>query len=673
MHFEYPAFLFALFALLIPIIIHLFNFRRYKKLYFSNVQFLKQVEEQQASGRNIKERLILLNRLLALLFLILAFAKPYLSKQGNAALNSRQTVSIFIDNSNSMQALGSEGSLLDEAKSRAKQIAAGYDLNTRFQLLTQDFFGKDQRFIDRAEFDNEVDGVALSSQSRNIADIITRQQSLLLGKGTSYIVSDFQLGMNDGKTSKLSNALNLIQLKANSLPNLAIDSVWLQRAVHRPGEIEKLVFKLHNYADEKAVQVLLKLYINGQQKGLGSYNVAAGAVVTDTISFSGLQSGWQRAELRLQDNPVIFDNNFYFGFNVSAQMPVLLIGDNTPNFYIKSAFGSEPFFNITATPFGGINYSSLQNYPLIVISDVRELSAGLSQQLKAYVQKGGNLAIFPSKDADITSYKNFLESINGGYLEKKVNDTLKVSRLNLSAALYKNTFENVPQNPDLPKVTAYYPLTNGASSEQLMTLQNNRAFWQTSKYKSGRVYICAVPVDEAFSNLPRHSLFITTLLRIALSSGSEQALYSTIGQTKPIALNNLTTNADDVLRLVNGKQQIIPDLRNIDGATTLYVSDQITRPGIYNLSKKDSLVAVLSFNSNRRESNLHYYSSAALKEIAGKAGKVIEADRSAVKSQTGNAGLGFQLWKLCLILTLIFLAIEILLIRFYKVPKTATA
>ena len=86
MHFLYPAFLFALLSLAIPVIIHLFNFRKYQKVYFSNVQFLKEVQEQQSYRRNLKERLILACRLLALTFLVLAFAKPYFP--GNNAVNT---------------------------------------------------------------------------------------------------------------------------------------------------------------------------------------------------------------------------------------------------------------------------------------------------------------------------------------------------------------------------------------------------------------------------------------------------------------------------------------------------------------------------------------------------------------------------------------------------------
>jgi hypothetical protein len=196
MHFLYPAFLFALFTLAIPVLVHLFNFRRYKKVFFSNVQFLKEVQEQQASRRNVKERLILAARMLALAFLVLAFARPFIPGKETADAGKQQLVSIFVDNSYSMQTLNREGSLLDEAKQKAKQIASAYSINDRFQLLTQDFEGKHQRLLNRDEFNDAVDAVKISPQSRSLAQITARQQSLLgMTPGAvkrSYIISDFQ-------------------------------------------------------------------------------------------------------------------------------------------------------------------------------------------------------------------------------------------------------------------------------------------------------------------------------------------------------------------------------------------------------------------------------------------------------------------------------------------------
>jgi len=200
MHLLYPAFLFALISLVIPVLIHLFNFRKYQKVYFSNVQFLKDIHEQQSSRRNLKERLILAARLLALLFLVLAFTRPYISNQHTENAGSQQAVSVFVDNSYSMQTLNSEGTLLDEAKRRAKEIASAYGINDRFQLLTQDFEGRHQRLLNRDEFNDAVDAVKISPQSRNLQQIINRQQSLLGMQANAlrsiYIISDFQKKYN---------------------------------------------------------------------------------------------------------------------------------------------------------------------------------------------------------------------------------------------------------------------------------------------------------------------------------------------------------------------------------------------------------------------------------------------------------------------------------------------
>jgi hypothetical protein len=388
MHFLYPAFLFALLTLAIPVLVHLFNFRRYKKVLFSNVQFLKEVQEQQASRRNLKERLILTARLLALLFLVLAFARPYISKKDDANTGKQQVVSIFVDNSYSMQTLNREGSLLDEAKQRAKQIASAYSINDRFQLLTQDFEGKHQRLLNRDEFSDAVDAVKISPQSKTIGQITARQQSLLNMQAgavkSSYIISDFQKNIAGKLADKVNDNIpvNLVQLKASTLPNVAVDSVGLLNATHRPGESEKLIVKLRNYADKPAEQIPLKLIINGVQKAIGSFTVNARSAQTDTLIFSGLQAGWQRGEIQLQDNPIKFDNSFYFSFNVNKQLPILLIDDGIPNKYLNAVFAADPFFAAKRVQDGNVDYAGLSTYPLIILSDIKNDFGGISTTAK---------------------------------------------------------------------------------------------------------------------------------------------------------------------------------------------------------------------------------------------------------------------------------------------------
>jgi hypothetical protein len=674
MFFLYPAFLFALASLAIPVLVHLFNFRRYQKVYFSNVQFLKEVQERSSSSKILQERLILLSRMLALAFLVLAFAKPYIPSQNAAAAAKQHAVSIFVDNSYSMLTLNREGTLLDEAKRRAKEIASAYNINDKFQLLTQDFEGKHQRLLSRDEFESAVDTVKTSPQSRSLRQIIGRQESLLgLYKDNArsvYVVSDFQKNMAGTKpvTAETGVQTYLIQLKASTLPNVAVDSVALLSAVHRPGDEEKLVVRLHNYAGEKAEKIPLKLLVNGAQKAIGVYTVDARSVKYDTLSFSGLQTGWQRGEITLEDNPVTFDNQFYFSFNVKPQLQVLMIDGGIPNPFLKAVFAADPFFNATRVPDGNVDYASLRTYPLVILSDVNAVSTGLSQQLNSYVNNGGVLLVFPSANADLVSYRSFLQGMNAAYPEKLVTGSIKVSGINLQEPVFTNIFDNYPKTPDLPVLNKYYSLSSSTKNKAgiLMALPGNQAFWASYLYGSGKVYVVAVPLDESFSNLPRHGLFVPVMFRIALLSGHDQPLFYTTGKNAAIEMPPMQLTGNQLLKLVKGSQVIIPGIKQQEGSTLLYFEGQVQQTGHYELKKADSTISMLAFNDDRSESDLSYLNSAELAKLAP-GSSYLSTGKAPLKEHLKELNFGIQLWKLCIILALFFLASEIALIRYFKI------
>ncbi len=452
---------------------------------------------------------------------------------------------------------------------------------------------------------------------------------------------------------------------------MAVDSVWMLNATHRPGENEKMVVRLRNYADKAAEKIPLKLMINGVQKAIGSFTVKERSSQTDTLSFSGLQDGWQRAEIQLQDNPITFDNKFYFTFNVTKQLPVLLINGGAPNKYLSAVFATDAFFAPKQVRDGNVDYAGLNAYPIIVLSDVKTVSAGLAQQLKTYVSKGGMLMVFPSVGADINSYKAFLQPIGAAYPTGLVEVPTKVASINLQSRIFKSIFETSPQNPDLPAVYKYYALNGGTrQGEYLMKLKDGAALWQGSTLGRGWVYVAAVVLDEAYSNLPVHALFVPVMLRIALLSGHDQPLFYTAGNNEPIETVPLQSTEKQLVKLIKDNQTIIPEVKQQEGSTMLYLPDQLTETGIYDLKKQDSTAAVLAFNDNRSESDLSYLTSAELEKLFPKNAFLLNANKLNAESLTGAANLGLQLWKLCIILALIFLAAETLLIRYYKTGKT---
>jgi hypothetical protein len=676
MQFTFPAFLFGLLALAIPVIIHLFHLRRYKKVYFSNVQFLKNIQQKQSSRKNLKRRMILLMRMLALAFLVFAFAKPYIpSKSNSDGVNRTHAISIFVDNSYSMETINREGTLLSEACRRAKELASGYNLNDRFQLLTQDFEGAHQRLLSRKEFDDEVDKIKISPQSRTLQQIIDRQQSLLNMQSGSvksiFVISDFQKNLFSSQPLKTDSntAVNLVKLRATSLPNVTVDTAWLVSAVHSPGASEKLVVTLHNYADEKAEKVPLKLIINGVPKSLGSFTIKARGAQNDTLSFSGLQAGWQNAEIQLQDNPVTFDNQFYLTFKVEQQMPLLLIDGGVPNKYLTAVFNSDPFFKPETVHYGNVDYARLATYSFIVLTDIKSIPAGLAQQLNAYVKKGGTLAVFPADGADLPTYQALLQPLGASFPEALLSDMGRVAAINLQSKIFKNVFEQLPQNPDLPMVLKFYHLTTNSRSagESLLDMPGRQPFLADYASARGLVYVSAVPLSDDYSNLPHHALLVPLLVRMALLSGHDQPLFYTIGQNESIETQSLQMSGREVVKLIKPGQIIIPDVRQQDGGTLLYFSDQVHEPGNYDLMKQDSVIAKLAFNSSRSESDLSYLTDDELKaNVPGKNNLVVPAGPQSSRDSVAKAGLGLELWKLCLILSLVFLAAEMLLARLYR-------
>lgn len=679
MRFLAPGFLFALLAIAIPIIIHLFNFRKFKKVYFSNVRFLKFVQIQTSSRQHLKDRLILASRILALAFLVFAFARPYIPDPENARAYQQQVVSIFIDNSYSMEAVNREGTLLDESKRRAKEIASAYNLNDKFQLLTHDFEGKYQRLLNYDEFLTAVDEVKISSANRNLGQIISRQEDVFTkepnSRKTVYIISDFQENLlpQAPVQSDTSVAIRLVRLTSNTQPNISIDSIWFASAIHKPGDSEQMVVKLRNNSDEKAENVPVKITINKQQKAIGSLTIEPRATAADTLSFSGLRAGWQEGEIEITDFPVVFDDRFYFSFNVQQSIPILIINGGSPNEYLNSVYRSDLFFNVSNVSSGNINYSGLNNFPFLVLNEVAEISDGLIQQLRQYVNKGGSLMIYPELQSNQEGLKKLLQALGSDFPAEVVTAENKVTSINLQHPIFKGVFENIPQRLDLPVAKNYirYTLQNNTTRQSILDFPGRVSFFSEYKLGRGKIYLSAVPLNAEASNFARHSVFVPIMYQTALLSLRDQNLFHKLNRDQAIEIPKIAVNANQTLKLKKGEFEAIPDLRQNENFSQLYVADQIRQTGNYQLLKNDSLLAILSFNDSGSESNLSYASDRVIEaKFPGQKIELITPKPGSMQGAVESINQGTSLWKLCIILALLFLAAEILLIRFYKKSQT---
>ncbi|HEY1024130.1 MAG TPA: BatA domain-containing protein [Sphingobacteriaceae bacterium] len=681
MNFLFPGFLFALIAVVIPVVVHLFNFRKFKKVYFSNVRFLKSVEQQTTAAQKLRDRFILVCRILAILFIVFAFSRPYIPHEAGIAGQSR-VVSVYIDNSYSLEAVNKTGLLLDEAKRRAKEIASAYGLNDKFHLVTNDFEGRHQRLVSYDDFTDAVDEVQISGNARNLKQIAGRQEDAFVADPTAarviFMISDFQRNLlsNERVVIDSTIALRLVRLNANELPNVSVDSVWFTSPVHRRDESEKLVVRLRNNSGEPATNVPIKLTINGQQKALGSLSIAARATSSDTLSFSGLRAGWQEGEITITDYPVTFDDHFYFNFRVYNNLPALAINGSGSNPYLQAVFHSDPFFVVENTSSGTVNYSALSTYPLVILNGVADISPGLAQQLDGYVKKGGSLMIFPSVDDDLAPLRSFLQTLGTDIPEEVIVDDAKVASINLEHPVFEGVFEQIPRNLELPAAKEYvrYSIRSNSSKKSIMDLAGGRTFFAEYPAGEGKVYLSAVPLSEEASNLVNHSVFVPLMYQTALLSRKKQRLFYTLGRDQQFETEKIGVEAGQPLNLSKRGFEAIPEIRQTAGGSAVYVADQIRESGSYRLTRGDSLLALISFNDNRTESDLSYASDDELQAQfpASEVDLLTAEAESSIRNEVAASNFGTDMWKLCIILALVFLAAEALLIRFYRKKQPST-
>ena len=681
MNFLFPTFLIGLAAIAIPIIIHLFNFRKYKKVYFTNVQFLKELKQESDSKSKLKEWLILAMRILAISFLVFAFAQPFIPGKVKT-IQGEKAISIYIDNSFSMESTNKKGTLLENAKTLATEIVNTFNASDKFQLLTNDFEGKHQRFISKEEFVEQLNDLKISSATKSISDVIKRQQDFLQNSSAKnkriFLLSDFQ--KNTSVISKTdidtSIAISCIPIASSEVNNVYIDSVWFETPVQQYETQQIIHAVVINKSNKDIENGSLKLYINDAQVSLASFNVSAGNKKDVSISFTVKVKGINKGVLKIEDYPITYDDNFYFSFNAQTIINALIINgkDTKTAGNFKSLMQNDSLFVYKENSDASIDYSVFAKTNIIVLNELNTITSGLTSELQKFVNAGGSVVIFPNKKSDIISYNTAFQTLQLPQIIKLDTTNIKTQSINFEQGLYEGVFDKVDQRMDLPKVFEHFEFTKTTNnnSQGLVLLQNGQFLVSLNTLGNGKVYVFSIPSDETSSNLLKHALFVPTLIKMAILSLKPSPVYYKTAINEVISLNSISNFSDKPLHIlkVDKKVDVIPEHRLLNNTTALYTQNQITEAGHYNVEENNVIIKDLAFNFDRKESDMNFMTQEDLQKQIDEKGlknvSVIELNEKSLTNALQEVNDGKKLWKLFLILALMFLAAEILIIRLFK-------
>jgi len=666
MKFIHPEFLFGLFAIAIPIIIHLFNFRKAKKVYFSNTRFIQEVKKTSSAKRKLKHLLVLISRILFITFLVLAFAQPLIPASENTA--SVEDVMIYVDNSKSMSNRIDDNTRgVDEALSVVENIMEIYPANTNYKLLTNNFAPYSNTLKNKDQLNELITEIELSDHTRSFNEYYSRLTTHIspdMGEQDVYIISDFQQStfgqVNPGIIDNLQN-IYLVPIAYEDYNNVMLDTVYLSNPFVMESEQNNLHIALRNTGNQPVDDIGLKLFVNDIQAATSTISLGPKSAESIEIGLNMPLQSTNKVRISIEEFPVTFDNEFYLVINKSQKINVLEVSDTAATSPIEVVFGNEDLFQFTFQSAGNLDYSLIGNTDLLVINGVSQIDNTLQEVVGEYRAEGGYLLVIPPPDPDLISYRGWLESsLQPSDGQEKVSAAMPEE----NDPFFENIFQSRDEQFDMPVARPVWQWSG--ERYNLLRLRNNQRMLSELDENT---FVLSSPLREEYTNFHRHALFVPVMYRMAiLSKETSNPLYYPV--SNPVISHSVSApRSEMVYKLVSGDEELIPAQRMNGNELVLELPRHMISPGFYDLVREDSVMGKLAFNLGKEESILTVIPEEELKEIFSLNENVTIFERLAntdVIDEIKKEKFGTPLWKYALILALLFLLIEILLIRFLK-------
>ena len=672
--FKHPNYLYGLFFIAVPIIVHLFNFRRYKTVLYSDTSFLQSVKEKSKSQSQLKHLLILASRILFVISLVLIFAQPYLAKPNNSTQNDRDlTISIYIDNSFSSSLENEKGILLENHKKNAINIANAYKGKAKFLLLTNDMPAKFQYLLNYNNLSDYISEIAISHKSKNINEIIDINSDIIKNIKTNklYILSDFQNNFFNKELSKYDSLnINLIPSELGKTNNISIDTCWFELPNRKFGQKEKLHVKISSFSAEDLTDLPVKLLINDSVKAVSSIDIEAGTEQTLVFNYTNTQKGNYNCEIKIEDYPIVFDNSLFFSYRIKEEINILSIGDK-PNKYLETIFSVEDYFSYKYQNSNAIEFSSFISFDVIILYGEANISDGFAAEINKFIEAGGSFILIPNMNKEfMQEYNNLLFGLNTFAFSDIDTSFAQIRNIDNNIDIFKNLFEKIDAKTILPKVNSHFAVSkNNYKTEIVLSTKDNAPLLFRTKFGKGNFYAFSFnAVDKSEENFNKSPLFLPLFFNISLSNQSHRLFYYISNSEKieyhkfydePINISNKNFNVD-----------FISQTSEIGNKTFLNIGDYIAKAGNYSINKDKQVVDVISFNYNRSESNMKFADINEIKTIIEnnklKNWQIFSSSDEHLTQEIANS-YGKQLWYYFVILALFFLALETVFIRLFKV------
>ncbi|MCK0159480.1 BatA domain-containing protein [Allomuricauda sp. F6463D] len=595
MQFKHPEILWALFLLVIPILIHLFQLRRFTKTPFTNVAMLQKVVSESRKSNSLKKWLLLFTRLLLLAAIIIAFAQPFTSAV--SALKEKETV-IYLDDSFSMQANTNGISLLEKA---VQDLLKNIDGETAFSLYTNE---KTFTNVQKADIQNALLSLSYSFKQLNLNEIGLKATSLFSqNKGSIknlIVISDFQERLAASNTA-LDSVLttHFVPMRPREIQNISIDSVFLEEGLNEQATLQVFL------SGGKENEVLpISLYNDDEliAKTGATFRASGDAEVEFTIPLNEVLNG----KLSIIDNALGYDNQFFFNINSNKKIKVLAISESDNDYLNRLFRGNE--YDFQKYPLNQLDYSNLTEQNVVILDDLGTIPTSLQNILRTFKDDGGTLIIVPSINSDISSYNTFLSTVSSTQFTEKISSNAELTTITFDHPLYRDVFEQRVTNFQYPSVKEHFRIRS--------TLPIALSMEGGDSFLTGEngLFIFTAPLALENSNFINSPLIVPTFYNMAQSSLQLPKPYQTLGSVSTVDIA-VQIDTDDILKVSKENHGFIPLQQSFPNRVRLTFDQNPVVDGIYSILKNEQPLENISFNYPRTESLLKYLDIGTLENI----------------------------------------------------------
>jgi hypothetical protein len=575
--------------------------------------------------------------------IIVAFAQPFFPSNSNRAAAERETV-IYLDNSYSMQARGSNGILLRRG---VQELLENLPEEATFSLFTND---AEYKNVTAENIRKDLQQLTYSPNQLTWEAILLKAKNFFSNNpGTSrnlIAISDFQQkGGPEALASGKELYARVVQLEPENITNISIDTAYVTA---KTLDETSLLVRL-KATGNPSVEIPVSLYHN--EKLLAKKMLSLHEDLSAETTFKLSSGNIPRGKISIDDSGLTFDNQLFFSINKNDPIKVVVI-NNSDDSFLQRIF-KEPDFHLESYPENRVDFNALTAANLIILNEPEEISSPLAGTLRSLLQEDIYLAVIPSMEADLSTYNAFFRENGLPAFEQKSNQEKLITTISYAHPLYESVFDEEVHNFQYPKVQSSYRLNGNVVP--VLSYENGEAFL----FQKDNNFIFTGALNTENSNFQMAPLIVPTLFNIGNLALESSQLYYIPGTSAKVDMS-ISLERDEILKVTSPNYSFIPRQQNFQSKVELYFDEASVEAGHYSVVKDTSEISVLSFNIDRKESNLNY------NEINPSEGITVNNSVSEVFREIESENDIDALWKWFVIFGLLLLLTEMLILKYFK-------